>query len=182
MPDAVVSGGMRRHRETVEGMLAGFGPSSQVHTTVDAGWDEFDHLAVVAAYPDLPAGELDRRGFQRVFEGATARWTSGAHDEDYAESWGGFAGRVDAALVAATAAAGPGSTVVVVSSGGPIAAACAGLVDPAAEPVGRARLWAPFNTTYVNTGVTRVVVGSTGRRLLTFNEHAHLAGDLLTYR
>ena len=34
----------------------------------------------------------------------------------------------------------------------------------------------------VNTSVTRVVVGSTGARLLTFNEHPHLAGDQLTYR
>ncbi|MBA3783166.1 MAG: histidine phosphatase family protein [Nocardioides sp.] len=179
-PDAVVAGGMRRHRETVEAMLTGL--SSEVEPTIDPGWDEFDHLAVVAAYPDLPAGELDRRGFQRVFEGATARWTSGAHDDEYAESWGGFVGRVDASLVVAAAAAGKGSTVVVVSSGGPIAAACAGLVDPSADPVGRSRLWAPFNTTYVNTGVTRVVVGGSGARLLTFNEHSHLAEDLLTYR
>ncbi len=181
-PDAVVSGGMRRHRETVAGLLSGLGRPSAGDATVDEGWDEFDHLAVVAAYPDLPAGELDRRGFQRVFEGATARWTSGAHDEEYAESWGGFVGRVDASLVAAAAAAGSGATVVVVSSGGPIAAACSGLVDPAAGAGGRARLWAPFNTTYVNTGVTRVVVGRTGPRLLTFNEHSHLSGDLLTYR
>jgi hypothetical protein len=34
----------------------------------------------------------------------------------------------------------------------------------------------------VNTAVTRVVVGSTGARLLTFNEHPHLEGDLITYR
>ena len=32
----------------------------------------------------------------------------------------------------------------------------------------------------VNSSVTRVVVGSTGARLLTFNEHAHLTPDLLT--
>ena len=31
-------------------------------------------------------------------------------------------------------------------------------------------------------GVTRVVVGATGPRLLTFNEHAHLDGDTPTYR
>jgi hypothetical protein len=33
-----------------------------------------------------------------------------------------------------------------------------------------------------NTGVTRVITGSTGRRMLTFNEHAHLARDQVTYR
>ncbi|WP_426245494.1 histidine phosphatase family protein [Nocardioides sp. LHG3406-4] len=180
VPTAVVSGGMRRHRETAEGLLEGLG--SPAEPTVDAGWAEFDHLGVVAAFPDRPAGELDRRGFQRVFEGATARWTGGEYDDDYHESWTGFVDRVDAALARAAESAGPGSTVVVVSSGGPISVACAALVDPEADHVGRARLWAPFNTTYVNTGVTRVVVGPSGPRLLTFNEHSHLPGDLLTYR
>ncbi len=46
-PTAVVSGGMRRHRETAE--AAGW-----ADVVVDPGWDEFDHLSVVAAYPDLP--------------------------------------------------------------------------------------------------------------------------------
>ncbi len=82
----------------------------------------------------------------------------------------------------ATAQAGPGGTVVVVTSGGPIAAVCAALADPDADPATFARLWSRFNTTMVNSSVTRVVVGSTGARLLTFNEHAHLEGDALTYR
>jgi hypothetical protein len=73
--------------------------------------------------------------------------------------------------------------VVAVSSGGPIAAACAALVDPTAEdPTTLARLWGRFNTVTVNSSVTRVVVGSTGPRMLTFNEHPHLEGEHLTYR
>ncbi len=43
-------------------------------------------------------------------------------------------------------------------------------------------LWGRFNTVVVNTSVTRIVVGSTGARMLTFNEHPHLEGDHLTYR
>jgi hypothetical protein len=34
----------------------------------------------------------------------------------------------------------------------------------------------------VNASVTRVVVGSTGARLLTFNEHSWLDRELVTYR
>ena len=30
--------------------------------------------------------------------------------------------------------------------------------------------------------VTRVLEGSTGRRLLSFNEHSHLPRELVTYR
>ena len=43
----------------------------------DGRWDEFDHLGVIARFPDLPADphRLDRRTFQELFERATARWT-----------------------------------------------------------------------------------------------------------
>lgn len=179
-PDVVVRGDMRRHRETAEGMLAGAGWSAPVE--VDAGWDEFDHLGVVAAHPDLASPSLDRREFQRVFEEATARWTSGADDAAYPEPWAGFLGRVRGSLERACARSGPGGTVVVVTSGGPIAVAAATLVDPGGDAATTARLWGRFNTVVVNSSYSRAVVGSTGTRLLTFNEHAHLEGDTLTYR
>jgi broad specificity phosphatase PhoE len=174
-PTAVVQGGMRRHRETAE--AAGWSGAE-----VDLGWDEFDHLSVVAANRDAPAGDLDRREFQRAFELATTRWTAGGHDGEYAEPWSAFRARVGAALDRACARAGSGDTVVVVTSGGPIGAACAALVDPDADDAAFARTWRRFNTVLVNSSVTRVVVGSTGARLLTFNEHPHLGGDTLTYR
>ncbi len=190
VPDVVLRGDLRRHRETAEGMVAGAasaGTAWSPPAEVDAGWNEFDHLAVIAALDrsgsDLPAGELDRRQFQQAFELATARWTAGADDQDYPETWSAFVARVGSSLARAAASAGPGGTVVVVSSGGPIAVACAELVDPDGDdPATRARLWSRFNTVTVNSSVSRVVVGSTGRRLLTFNEHPHLEGDSLTYR
>jgi broad specificity phosphatase PhoE len=194
VPDVIWRGDMRRHRETAEGMLAGGGWESPVEA--DAGWNEFDHLGVVATLlgsrtgssGDVPLAAagmqgVDRRDFQRLFEEATARWTAGEHDADYPESYGAFVARVRAALERACASAGPGGTVVAVSSGGPIAAACAALVDPDGDdPATLARLWSRFNTVTVNSSVTRVVVGSTGPRLLTFNEHPHLEGEHLTYR
>ena len=185
-PDVVVRGGMRRHRETAEGLAAGAGSAGvpwSAGAEVDPGWDEFDHLGVIAALDEgVPVGELDRRAFQQAFERATARWTAGGHDADYPEPWPAFVARVGVSLAGACAAAGPGGTVVVVSSGGPIAAACAELVDPDGDDAAYARLWSRFNTVTVNSSMTRVVVGSTGRRLLTFNEHPHLEGDTLTYR
>ncbi len=181
-PDVVLRGDMRRHRETAEGMAEGAGWT--LGSTAEPGWNEFDHLGVVAAHPEFAgSGDLDRRAFQRLFEQATQRWTAGADDADYDEPWPAFVERVRGALDRATASAGPGGTVAVVSSGGPIAAACATLVDPdGTDPATFARTWARFNTVCVNSGVTRVLVGSTGVRMLTFNEHAHLEGDQLTYR
>jgi broad specificity phosphatase PhoE len=174
-PTAVVRGGMRRHRETAE--AAGWADAA-----VDPGWDEFDHLSVVAAHPDAPTGDVDLREFQRVFELATARWTAGGHDGEYAEPWAAFRSRVAASFDAACRLAGPGETAAAVTSGGTIAAVCAALVDPDADAAAYARLWSRFNTVLVNSSVTRVVVGSTGPRLLTFNEHPHLEGAALTYR
>jgi len=180
-PSALVRGTMRRHRETAEAMAAAAG--WEVEAEVDSGWDEFDHLAVVAADPDVPSGDLDRRAFQQAFERATARWSSGRFDAEYAEPWSAFRERVLASLAGACDRAGSGRSVVVVSSGGPIAAACAALADPEdADPLAFARRWGRFNTVLVNSSVTRIVVGSTGSRLLTYNEHPHLGADALTYR
>jgi broad specificity phosphatase PhoE len=184
-PRAVLHGAMTRQRDTataiVEAARWGVVPEQ------DEGWDEFDHIAVLAraaeggvledaAHVD---GTPDRRAFQRIFEEATARWAGGAHDEEYDEPWHHFVHRVGAAL--GRACGGDGVTVVA-SSGGPIAAACAMLVDRAASPAELGRLWAAFNTVIANTSVSRVIDGSTGRRLLSFNEHSHLSRDLVTYR
>jgi broad specificity phosphatase PhoE len=185
-PDVILRGDMKRHRDTVEGMQTGAAWVSS--SEVDMGWNEFDHLGVVSAYSrsgaDLPQGRnLGRREFQQVFELATQRWTGGGFDADYPETYAAFRARVAGSVERANAAAGPGGTVAVVSSGGPIAAVCAMLVDPTGDdPATFARLWSRFNTVCVNTGVTRVVVGSTGARMLTFNEHQHLDGNLVTYR
>ncbi len=187
VPTALLRGDMRRHRETLEAMLEGAAGAPEwdpAGAEVDAGWDEFDHLAVVAADPGVPHAELDRRAFQAAFERATARWCAGTHDAEYDESWPAFLGRVRGSLGRATARAGSGEVVVAVTSGGPVAAAVATLVGGAGDGDAAltAHLWSRFNTVVVNSGVTRIVVGSTGPRLLSFNEHPHLAGDLLTYR
>ncbi len=178
-PSALLHGAMRRQRDTATAMVEGGGWS--VTPMLDEGWDEFDHVAVVARTVEGPGGAaaLDRRGFQRLFEEATARWSGGAHDEEYAESWPAFLGRVGAALDRAFAREG---VTVVVSSGGPIAAVCACLVDPQASSDQVPRLWNAFNTVNTNASVTRVLEGSTGRRLLSFNEHSHLPRELVTYR
>ena len=85
--------------------------------------------------------------------------------------------RARAALERAAAAPGP---VLVVTSGGVIAALAATLVAPDPLPIGP--VWARFNTVLANTSVSRVIVGPTGARLLTFNEHPHLPREQITYR
>lgn len=184
-PTALARGGMRRHRETLEAVLETSGWDG-TDVLVDDAWDEFDHLGVVASHPEVRAAGTalgDRKAFQRVFEEATARWSAG--EGEYDEPWTGFVERVRGALDRVSALAGSGQTVVVVTSGGVIGVVAAYLADPADEdPAALARRWARLNAVTVNSSVTRLVVGSTGARVLTFNEHAHLEGGpgLLTYR
>lgn len=183
-PITVVHGGMRRHRETWEAIADGAGwtglPGSP-RAEVDEDWAEFDHLAVLARFAEATGAVVDhttdRRAFQEQFEVSTAHWAAAGPGGGYPEPYDDFVGRARAALDAAAARPGP---TLVVTSGGVIAALAALLVVP--EPGAVGPVWARFNTVIANTSVTRVIVGATGARLLTFNEHPHLPRPLVTYR
>ena len=77
-------------------------------------------------------------------------------------------------VLAGLDALGDGTTVVV-TSGGPVSVVVAHLL---ASPAAYERI-APV---VVNASVSKVVLGHRGRTLVSFNEHGHLPGDLLTYR
>ncbi|MCW2781271.1 MAG: hypothetical protein JWR35_1720 [Marmoricola sp.] len=179
LPDRIVHGTMRRHRETAES--AGLVSAGVGQAVVDPGWDEFDHVGMLAAHPaDFEGRKPSKAEFQEWFEAATDRWTSGVH-ADYAESFAAFTVRVDDALRRTAEATGSGTTIVF-SSGGPISWATASLL--ADLPGGATALWRKLNPVCVNSGVTRIVTGRRGLTLVSFNEHAHLDGrpELLTYR
>ena len=169
-PDLVVHGSMQRQRRTAEIAVAAAG--WDLTPRLDERWNEMDHLAVLAAQPKDFDGEPDRQQFQAWFEAATGRWTSGAHDHQYAESFPAFRERVTAGLAHLADA----DTAVVVTSGGPISSVVTDLLAAGVET--HARL-APV---VVNTSLTTVVSGRRGFTLVAFNEHRHLAGELLTYR
>lgn len=179
-PDVVVAGEMRRHAQTAEGVLEGAGWCSTVAT--DAGWNEFDHLHVLAVHtpPETDRAEDEKRAFQRWFEAATLRWTSGQHDADYDEPFAAFTGRVQASLERLREELPPSGTAVVLTSGGPVAWAAASLLADGAPS--RTDLWLRLNPVSVNTGVSTVVVGSRGTTLVTWNAHDHLSPDQITYR
>jgi broad specificity phosphatase PhoE len=169
-PDQLVHGTMQRQQRTAE--LAAKAAGWSVEATVDERWNEMDHLAVLALQPRDFEGEPDRAQFQAWFEAATKRWTSGGHDGDYDESFPMFRARVRDGLDDLADV----GTAVVVTSGGPISAVTAGLL--AADVPTYERL-APV---VVNSSVTRVVSGRRGLTLVSFNDHAHLSAELLTYR
>jgi broad specificity phosphatase PhoE len=179
-PTLVVRGAMRRHRETAEAVREALPTPDPV---VDPGWDEFDHLGMLARLPSPYQGrEPTPEEFQTWFEEATDRWTGGEHD-DYDESFAAFSERVTGALRRTAEAAGSG-TALVVTSGGPMSWATASLVGAGLDPAAQVLLWRRLNPVCANSGVTKAVTGRRGLTLVSFNEHTHLEArpELLTYR
>lgn len=171
LPTTAVSGSMQRHHQTALSTLAAANQDDGYD--VDHGWDEFDHEAVMEA--QIPGFQAkDPRSFQDAFVQATDRWAAGSSDGDH-ESFAGFSQRVLAAFDRLAVSTGRGETSVAFTSGGPIA-----LV--AAELLGDRKLWSTLNSVIINTGVTKIVTGRSGRTLLSFNEHGHLPADQVTYR
>jgi len=190
IPQHIICGDMRRHRQTAEQCLLGLG------STVDAGaltwqtdpsWNEYDHLDLLQAYTAEPqvseqiladmAGDNPRAGFQAHFARAMQRWQSGDYDGDYTESWMQFCGRISRALDAASRSSR--GNIFVSTSGGVIAVVCRhllGLADANA---------AELSWQLVNAGYSKVLSGQSGLKLASINEHSHFDGrhrELLSYR
>lgn len=174
-PDRLIAGQMLRQRQTLSGLAAkgGLDRDQLTHT----GWDEFSASNITAAYPEQdPLAKTDTRAFQRLLEKSSARWASGDHDADYTETFNEFTSRVENALKDAMSSLGKGESAAVVSSSGAIAWTAAHLLG------GGFDLWLRLNRVTVNTGVTKIVGGAQGITLVSFNDHSHLANDMVTYR
>jgi broad specificity phosphatase PhoE len=181
-------GAMKRHRQTAEGCLAALAREHALE--VHAGFNEFDHEQVIAVFEpryatrgtmqaELRSAADPARAFQAMFLQAMARWTGGAHDADYVESWPAFRARCVAALQQVAAALPREATALVFTSGGTLAALCQELLGLDIEAALR------LNWRFANAGITKLATGRDGPRLLTLNEHGHFEGanaPLLTFR
>ena len=170
-PTACYRGDMRRHRETLDGIIDGLGiaPAPQVLP----GLDEFDSRAVLDARfgDDLPPGlHDDRKTHFRALRETVRMWQ---RDEiaGVPERFEAFRTRVLAAVDAMTEAGG--DSVVAVSSGGPIAFIVATLLD--APPSTMVELQLQMK----NCAVTRVVFTARRRFLHTFNETPHIDAETM---
>lgn len=168
-----VCGSLRRQRDTASIALAAAGLSTDVVT--DGRWDEYDHLELLKRYVAQDAvHDGSSKGVQVLLDSALGLWV-----DDPDGSWRDFSGGASAALSDLAAGLGRGQDAVVFTSGGVIAAVCARLLGLLAAGV------VALNRVTANGAITKVVVGSGGSTLVSFNDHAHFEGDarrLLTYR
>ena len=167
-------GALARQQETARLVLAELGrPPGDLRT--DVRLDEYDPAGVLGTSDPFATATTakSRRAVQEALDEALSRWIQGG--TGYPEPHRDFTARVQAAV--ATLAARPGTTLAVTSAG-VIALACAQLTGLPAER------WPALARVTVNASITKLITGSTGTNLLTFNDHAHLEGDrsLISYR
>lgn len=175
--DAVFSGTLRRHRESLAGVQEALPPLAAVREL--PGLNEFDFHALVSAYrqrhPDDSVDVDNAREFYRCLRDALLSWHRGEL-EGIGEDWPQFEARVRATLAEIAHING---RVLVISSGGPISALVREVLELSVEHM------VSLNLQAINTGVTRFV-GKPGQpRLNMFNAVPHLepmqSRHLLTY-
>jgi broad specificity phosphatase PhoE len=170
-PTVAVAGSMKRHAQTAISAIDACGQGEGYD--IDEGWNEFDHIAIARAH-DPTALTQDPKAFQAMLNVALDGWIAGG--EGVGESYEQFVDRVMKAFGRVVAEAGSGRSVAVFTSGGPIALVTSHLLT------GGSTLFQRINDVVINASVTTVIVGKSGPRLLTFNEHGHLPRDLVTFR
>lgn len=174
-PTRIISGGMRRHMETTDGIRSGHG-SLPPYETVD-GLEEFDHVDVfaesVAADGSLPA--LDEASMEQMFGDGLRRWITADTSRSYRETYRQFRARVGDAFADVLDGLADDEKVAVVTSGGVIAGIVCDLLGVAAER------WPTLAAPIVNTGTSKILVRRDEPMLVSFNEHAHLGAKDITY-
>lgn len=182
----VRSGSLRRQRDTALGC-----PRSALgELVVDPRWDEYDSAEVVAHHTAVMApaddGEhgigaapgMSSHDFQVLLDEALLAWIAAGEDSPCQESWTAYRARAVGALEELAAGLSSGEDAMVFSSGGTIAAVAAALLGAPDTT------FVTLNRVGVNTAITKVMVGRSGTRLLSYNEHAHLEHDraLMSFR
>ena len=195
--DAVITGTLRRHRQTWEGIAEGLGladgeaaaAGGDAHEVASRGalllWpglNEYDSEAVIAtihpgkmAKPDTP--ELYRHHFRLLRDGLGA-WMQGKTAPSGMPSYADFLAGVTTALDHVRGKH-HGARVLVVSSGGPISTAVGHVLGTSAETT------IELNLRIRNSSVTEFAFTPKRHMLVTYNTLPHLDGpayqDWITY-
>ena len=175
--DAVLTGTLRRQRQTWDGIAAGAGLAATPQTAWP-GLNEYDSHALISAVhpaplprPDTP--ELYRQHFRLLRQGMAA-WMAGQIEPAGMPSYADFRAGVVGALDHVRSLAGADGQVMIVSSGGPIATAVGHVLGTTPETT------IELNLRIRNSAVTELHVSPKHLNLVTYNTLPHL--DAPEYR
>jgi broad specificity phosphatase PhoE len=167
--DAVMTGTLRRHTETLDGIAEGLQALPEV--TRWPGLNEYDSHALIAAIHPQPLGPADTperyRQHFRILCDALAQWMAGVISPQGMPSWTEFSSGVRAVLEHVRHHHA-GQNVLLVSSGGPISAAVGEVLGTAPE------VTIALNMRIRNSAVTEFSVSPKRLMLQTFNTLPHL--------
>ncbi len=177
--DAVLTGTLRRHAQTWEGIAAGAGYANAVQAL--AGLNEYNSEAVIAAIhphplqkPDTP--ELYRHHFRLLRDGLR-QWMNGVVSPKGMPSYDDFLAGVTGALDHVRK--NHEGHVLIVSSGGPIATAVGHVLGTTPETT------IELNMRIRNSAVTEFTFNPKRHTLLSYNTLPHLdhpdLADWVTY-
>jgi len=186
--DAIYTGTLRRHVETVRGILDG-GPAIGDGSALESipALDEYNPEALIASlmgdcFAPAPIAkreepELTREYFRRLRQALLA-WTEGRIKPAGMPDWRMFQAAAVEALVEARRRHSEGN-VLIVSSGGPIAAIVAAALESPPQ------IAVELNLRIRNSAVTEFTMSARRHQLLSFNALPHLeaqsAAALMTY-
>ena len=167
--DAVITGTLRRHTQTLEGIAQGLQATPEVLQM--PGLNEYDSHALITAIhpqplprPDTP--ELYRHHFRLLCD-ALAQWMAGVISPQGMPSWNEFSAGVRGALDHVRQHH-VGHNVLLVSSGGPISTAVGQVLGTAPE------VTIALNMRIRNSAVTEFTISPKRLMLQTFNTLPHL--------
>lgn len=173
--DRILTGDMRRHRETADSLCRGLGrtPATDQHP----GLNEYDFRQLMDCYgrhfPSEQVSRADgRRRFYATMRKALYAWANGDIAGPELEPWTAFEQRVQAALASVTGQ--PDARILVVSSGGAISVALKLLLQL------RPEVAVNLNMQMMNTAFSTLRITRNTHYLLNFNSIPHL--DTLTRR
>jgi broad specificity phosphatase PhoE len=166
--DLVVTGDMRRHMQTSDGIHKSIESNS---FECNPAWNEFDFNAIVTAYLTIfpqhkPASGSPRSEWYKVLRSAMIAWSKNSLSSYAGESWTNFRERVNRA--AQDILESEHKNVMVVTSGGAMAVFLMGLLNSSVEQA------VGFNLQIKNTSVNQFFFNSKGYQLSSFNNVPHL--------
>ena len=167
--DAVLTGTLRRHTQTLQGIAEGLGGVPEALAL--PGLNEYDSHALIEAIhpgplPKPDTTELYRHHFRLLCD-ALAQWMGGTISPRGMPSWDGFSEGVRSALDHVRRHHA-GQQVLLVSSGGPISTAVGQVLGTAPE------VTIALNMRIRNSAVTEFSISPKRLMLQTFNTLPHL--------